>query len=209
VLAVDTAATAYKKRGRYLATLLSVVVIAGGSGCSVVRPAAGETTPVSKDGPLTSPSQPTKTAKGKPAGDSGPKTGSTPEAVTETESAEKPEAVKKPKPKPEQPTDPAIVFFRVKQKPTCESGTDAVRYPGEPVELEWKVKGADKVTLAVDGPGIYGEYGASGHLRLDFPCAGPANTYVSHRYTLAVTHGKFTKHRTIHVKARVNELATL
>jgi len=198
---VFTASSAAKKRRWYIPVLISAVVLAGGSGCALARPAASETTPVSATSPLNSSSKPPKAAKNnarpaknaKPAGDAEPETGSA--------SAKKPMAKK--------PAGLSIVHFRVKQKPTCESGTDAVRYPGRPVVLEWNVKGAHKATLSVDGPGLYGEYGAKDSAALDFPCAGPANTYVYHRYTLTVKNGHVTKKRTIHVKARVNEIASL
>ncbi|GAA3349530.1 hypothetical protein GCM10020358_72010 [Amorphoplanes nipponensis] len=195
---VYTASSAAKKRRWYIPVLISAVVLAGGSGCALARPAAGEPTPVSVNSPLKSSSKPPKPAKkAKPAGAAD----STPAKITENSHAVRPVAKKR--------AGVSIVYFRVKQKPTCESGTDAVRFPGRPVVLEWKVKGAAKATLAVDGPGLYGEYGAKDSATLDFPCAGPANTYVSHRYTLTVKHGHVTKKCTIHVKARVNELATL
>ena len=186
---VYTASSAAKKRRWYIPVLISAVVLAGGSGCAQARPAAGQPTPVSVNSPLNSSAK----NHAKPAADAEAQAGSAP--------AKKPKAKK--------PAKVSIVYFRVKQKPTCESGTDAVRYPGRPVVLEWKVKGARKATLAVDGPGLYGEYGAKDTVTLDFPCAGPANTYVDHRYTLTVKNGHVTKKRTIHVKARVNEIASL
>jgi len=191
---VYTASSAAKKRRWYIPVLISAVVLAGGSGCALTRPTAGEPTPVSVTSPLKSSSTPPKATKNnaKPAG----------EAKTETSPVAKKSTAKKP-------AGLSIGYFRVKQKPTCESGTNVVQYPGRPVVLEWKVKGAHKATLSVDGPGLYAEYGAKDSATLDFPCAGPANTYVYHRYTLTVKNGHVTKKRTIHVKARVNEIAAL
>lgn len=207
---VYTASSAAKKRRWYIPVLISAVVLAGGSGCALARPTAGEPTPVSVTGPLNSSPKPPKAAKNnakpakdaQPAGDAEPEAGSAPATITEKSRVAK-------KPKAKKPVSLRIVYFRVKQKPTCESGTDAVRYPGQPVVLEWKVKGAHKATLSVDGPGLYDEYGAKDSATLDFPCAGPANTYVYHRYTLTVKNGHVTKKCTIHVKARVNEIASL
>ncbi|RSM68261.1 hypothetical protein DMB66_13860 [Actinoplanes sp. ATCC 53533] len=204
-----TASSAAKKRRWSIPVLISAVVLGGGSGCALARPTVGEPTPASVTSPLNSSSKPQKAAKNnaKPAKDARPvgaepEAGSAPAKITEESPVAKKPAAKKP-------AGLSIVRFRVKQKPTCESGTDVVRYPGQPVVLEWKVKGAHKATLSVDGPGLYGEYGAKDSATLDFPCAGPANTYVSHRYTLTVKDGHHTKKRTIHVKARVNEIATL
>ena len=196
---VYTASSAAKKRRWYIPVLVSAVVLAGGSGCALARPTADEPVPVSVTSPLNSSPKPPKAAKNnaKPAKDAQPAGEAEPAAV----SAKKPTAKK--------PARLSIAYFRVKQKPTCESGTDAVLYPGQPVVLEWKVKGAHKATLSVDGPGLYGEYGATDSATLDFPCAGPANTYVYHRYTLTVKNGHVTKKRTIRVKARVNEIASL
>jgi len=193
---VYTASSAAKKRRWYIPVLVSAVVLAGGSGCALARPTADEPVPVSVTGPLNSSPKPPKAAKNnaKPAKDAQP-------AGDASQVAKKPVAKKR--------AGLSIVYFRVKKKPTCESGTDAVRYPGQPVVLEWKVKGTHKATLSVDGPGLYAEYGAKDSATLDFPCAGPANTYVYHRYTLTVKSGHVTKKRTIHVKARVNEIASL
>lgn len=206
---VSTASSAAKRRWP-IPVLISAFVLVGGSGCTLARPAAGEPIPASVTSPLKSSAKPSKAARNnaKPAKDAQPVSDAEPETGSvSAKSTERSPVAKKPAAK--KPAGLSIVHFRVKQKPTCESGTDAVLYPGQPVVLEWKVKGTHKATLSVDGPGLYGEYGAKDSATLDFPCAGPANTYVYHRYTLTVKDGHHTKKRTIHVKARVNEIASL
>ncbi|AEV85784.1 hypothetical protein ACWT_4763 [Actinoplanes sp. SE50] len=101
------------------------------------------------------------------------------------------------------PSGPVIVYFRVSQQPTCPSGTDQVQYPGTPVTLAWKVTGVDKVTLSVDGPGIYDTYDANGSAEINFSCGGEANSYQSHSFLLTAAG----KTRKLVVKARVNEIA--
>ncbi|MEV0717214.1 hypothetical protein [Asanoa sp. NPDC050611] len=87
----------------------------------------------------------------------------------------------------EQRKDPWISYFRVKQTPRCPSG----QWPnGREVVVEWKVTGTDKVTLSVDGPGVYKSYGASGSETLSFPCGdwGPGET-AKHTYLLSTVGG--------------------
>ncbi|MER7008893.1 hypothetical protein ABT297_38430 [Dactylosporangium sp. NPDC000555] len=45
--------------------------------------------------------------------------------------------------------------------------------------------GASKVTVSVDGPGIYGTYDANGELTLAFPCDKSMKT-TTHTYLLTV-----------------------
>jgi len=45
------------------------------------------------------------------------------------------------------------------------------------VSLSWSVANADRVTISVDGPGVYAEYGPSGQTSILFPCPGP-HTYL-------------------------------
>ncbi|WP_285559600.1 hypothetical protein [Actinoplanes regularis] len=106
------------------------------------------------------------------------------------------------------PAGPSIAYFRVATKPSCPSGTDQVRYEGQPVVLEWKATGADKTTLSVDGPGIYDEYGATGSATLNFPCSGDPGSFQTHTYTLKAIGPDGTKSKTLTVKAKVNEIAT-
>src|SRR5690349_2208370 len=138
------------KRRWYIPVVIAPVVAAVVSGCTFTGTVtAGGASPVSESEPLSSSPTPSK----------------------ESTSANKPKETKKQEkaePKPEKPAGPAIEYFRVKQKPTCESGTEVVRYPGQPVILEWNVTGTEKTTLSVDGPGIYAEYAAKDSATLDF-----------------------------------------
>ncbi|WP_430788603.1 hypothetical protein [Actinoplanes sp. G11-F43] len=79
------------------------------------------------------------------------------------------------------PNDPVIAVFRVTREPACPSGThqtrtegnpvtDRARNENRPVTLEWKVTGADEVTLSVDGPDIHASYRATDTATIDFPC---------------------------------------
>lgn len=106
-------------------------------------------------------------------------------------------------------TGPVIVAFRVKQKPTCPSGTDQVRDAGRPVVLEWRVTGAKSVTLSVDGPGVYDSYGAEDSATITFPCEGTAGNEQTHTYTLAVAGPAGTESRTLTVTAPVNDVAAV
>lgn len=104
-------------------------------------------------------------------------------------------------------TGPAIAHFAVASKPVCPSGTDQVQYEGQPVRLEWKVTGADKTTLAVDGPGVYATYDTTDSAELAFPCSGEPGSEASHTYTLTAIGENGTKSKTITVKARIQETA--
>lgn len=106
------------------------------------------------------------------------------------------------------PSGPAISYFRVATKPACPSGTDQTTFPGTDVTLEWKVTGADKATISVDGPGIYDTYGVKDSVTLNFPCSGDPGSYQSHKYLLTAIGPDGTKTRTITVKAKVNEITT-
>ncbi|MFI1990666.1 hypothetical protein [Actinoplanes sp. NPDC020271] len=106
------------------------------------------------------------------------------------------------------PGGPAISFFRVSVKPSCPSGTDQVQNPGQDVTLEWKVTGAEKATISLDGPGIYDTYGAEDSVTLNFPCSGDPGSYQSHKYLLTAIGPEGTKTRTLTVKAEVNEITT-
>ncbi|GIE57358.1 hypothetical protein Aoc01nite_27600 [Actinoplanes octamycinicus] len=108
----------------------------------------------------------------------------------------------------ETPDGPAISYFRVTGKPSCPSGTDQVRYEGTPVTLEWKVTGAEKATLSVDGPGVYAEYATKDSATLTFSCGGDPGGYQVHTYLLTAIGPDGTKTRKLTVKAKVNEIAT-
>jgi len=102
---------------------------------------------------------------------------------------------------------PTIDYFRVKQHPTCPSGTDANYVEGKPVVLEWKVTGTDMVSLSVDGPGKYGDYGAEHQIELSFPCGDwQPGQKAKHTYLLQTIGGGDVAKKTITATATVNEL---
>lgn len=103
---------------------------------------------------------------------------------------------------------PVIVNFRMATKPSCPSGTDQVQYQGQPVVLKWKVTGADKTTLSVDGPGVYDEYATEDSVTLSFPCNGEPGTYQTHTYTLTAIGPDGATSRKLTLQAKVNEIAT-
>lgn len=105
------------------------------------------------------------------------------------------------------PAGPVVVHFRVATEPACPSGTDQVRYEGRPVVLEWKVTGADRTTLSVDGPGLYAEYGTTGSAKVNFPCGGEPGALQSHTYTLTAFDGDRTRSKTLTVTAKIQEIA--
>jgi len=102
----------------------------------------------------------------------------------------------------EQRNDPWIEYFRIKQKPHCPSG----QWPnGREVIVEWKVTGTDKVTLSVDGAGIYDTYDASGSETFSFSCGdwGPGET-AKHTYLLMTVGGGPVAKKTITATATVS-----
>jgi hypothetical protein len=71
-------------------------------------------------------------------------------------------------------TTPEIEEFGVPATVDC-SGDDPR------VSLTWSTRSADRVTISVDGPGVYAEYGPSGETAILFPCPGP-HTYLLTAY---------------------------
>ncbi|MFC6018929.1 hypothetical protein ACFP2T_22315 [Plantactinospora solaniradicis] len=107
------------------------------------------------------------------------------------------------------PSGPTIVSFRISQKPKCAQGTNINPIPGVPIILEWKVTGTDKVTLSVDGPGVYDSYPAHGSATIDFPCAGPPGDTVTHTYQLRTVGGGEVRSKTLTGSAVVYEIGEL
>jgi hypothetical protein len=108
-------------------------------------------------------------------------------------------AAKSPTPKTNTTTaasGPQIVSFKVSKQPMCPVvGTPDAPYsaPGQDVTLSWKVTGATKVALSVDGPGIYQDnYKAEDSQQLSFGC-DTSKPQSSHKYILTVTGGGVTK----------------
>ncbi|MEV4623385.1 hypothetical protein AB0J74_32330 [Asanoa sp. NPDC049573] len=102
--------------------------------------------------------------------------------------------------------DPWIEYFRIKQKPQCPSG----QWPnGREVTVEWRVTGTDKVTISVDGHGIYDTYGAWGSESFSFPCGDwdPGQT-AKHSYLLMTVGGGPVAKKTITATATVNGSTT-
>jgi hypothetical protein len=98
--------------------------------------------------------------------------------------------------------DPWIEYFRIKQKPHCPSGD----WPnGREATVEWRVTGTDKVTISVDGGGIYDTYGASGSQSFSFPCGDwdPGQT-AKHTYKLMTVGGGPVAQKTITATATVS-----
>jgi hypothetical protein len=63
------------------------------------------------------------------------------------------------------------------------------------IELKWSTSGASKVTLSIDGPGIFGTYPAGAHDSL-FPLACDGHT---HTYTLTASANGAVATKTISV----------
>jgi hypothetical protein len=102
---------------------------------------------------------------------------------------------------------PVISYFRIKQKPQCPQGTNVDPIPGVDLIVEWSVSGADKVTLAVDGPGIYNTYGPKGSETFSFGCGdGKPGELVSHTYTLVAEQNGVQAKKTLTASAKVYEI---
>jgi len=65
---------------------------------------------------------------------------------------------------------PTISAFTAAPSPAPCPGTVAV-------ELTWSTANSTGVTIAIDGPGVYGSYPASGNASVPFNCDGDAHTY--------------------------------
>jgi hypothetical protein len=100
---------------------------------------------------------------------------------------------------------PKIVSFTVTQQPACPAKGPAptVYYPGQDVILSWKVTGATKVALSVDGPGIYRDtYKLQDMEQLGFGCATSPQS--KHTYLLTATGNGKTTTQTLTVTAPYN-----
>jgi hypothetical protein len=108
------------------------------------------------------------------------------------------------------PSGPSIVYFRLKQKPSCPAGTNLDPIAGKDAIVEWKVSGVDSADLAVDGPGIYDSYsGTTGSQDLPFGCEDwKAGQTATHTYLLTITdkNGKKVSKK-ITATAKVNDIA--
>lgn len=191
---------AAKGRRRFAAGLLFLVLLAVAGGVTLSRGHGTEAGPGAAREASAVPPISVPAAAGRLPSDAVPGPGGgTPTAATTTRRVSTARS--------SAPAEPVIVHFRVASEPSCPSGTDQVRYEGEPVVLEWKVTGADRTTLAVDGPGRYAEYGVTGSTRVNFPCGGEPGSDQSHTYTLTAFDGDVTKSKTLTVTARVGGIA--
>jgi hypothetical protein len=144
---------------------------------------------------------------------SGPSTAASPsagagEVTTDTGTGRgttSPTPTKSPTPKTNTTTaasGPQIVSFKASKQPMCPVvGTTDAPYsaPGQDVTLSWKVTGATKVALSVDGPGIYQDnYKAEDSQQLSFGC-DTSKPQSSHKYILTVSGGGVTKTQTLTV----------
>jgi hypothetical protein len=132
-----------------------------------------------------------------------PSPGATRETPTDTETTRTTTTTRPP-----QHYGPRIVTYRIKQRPQCPQGTSEFPVEGTPVILEWKVTGVDKVTISVDGPGIYGTYPAEGSETFTFSCGGasPGET-VKHTYLLKTVGGGSTKSKQLTATAEAYEIS--
>ncbi|WP_422772640.1 hypothetical protein ACN28C_06420 [Plantactinospora sp. WMMC1484] len=108
------------------------------------------------------------------------------------------------------PSGPTIDHYRIKQKPQCDQGTNVNRVQGLPVILEWKVTGADQVTISVDGSGVYDTYPAVGSATINFSCGdGEPGEYVTHTYLLRTVGGGEARSKTLTASALVHEIPSV
>jgi hypothetical protein len=105
------------------------------------------------------------------------------------------------------PQGPAIVYFRVKQKPKCAEGTAVFRAEAVPLIIEWKISGATSGALSVDDPthtpGTYGPVELKGTQEFPFSCGGAVGTTEKHTYAIYTVGGGTQKSKTITAQAKV------
>jgi hypothetical protein len=120
---------------------------------------------------------------------------------TTTSKPPTPKASTTPKSSPSAATGPVIVSFKVLQQPACPvvGTTDApFSTPGQPVIVGWKVTGATKVALSMDG-GLYGSnYGPEDQETVNFTC-DTSKPKTSHTYTITTSGGGASKSQTLTV----------
>lgn len=148
---------------RTLGTVAALVAMGGAMGCSAsgdpavaadAQPAAPAAAPVGTDVEVTTPATPAAEADPQPSG--GP-----------SESPSDPETP----PTPAGPA-PTIDSFETPEDIDCHNGNF------QEFTASWTTTGAERVTIAIDGPGIYAEYAADGETSLPFNCSS------SHTFTL-------------------------
>ena len=135
------------------------------------------------------------------SGESDSGTGGGTGGTTATTKPPTPKSSTTPKSSPSAASGPVIVSFKVLQQPACPvvGTTDApFSTPGQPVVVGWKVTGATKVALSMDG-GLYGsDYGPEDQQALNFTC-DTSKAKTSHTYTITTSGGGASRSQTITV----------
>ena len=98
------------------------------------------------------------------------------------------------------PAAPVIAYFKIQQLPKCKGSSG--QGPIIPLIVEWKVTGADTVTLSTDG--TTKSYPASGTETYVFGCAGAPGSSDSHTYTLTAVHDGTHATKSLTASAVVN-----
>ena len=79
-------------------------------------------------------------------------------------------------------------------RPTCSSGTNQHTVMGVSPVIAWSSTGTTNVTLAIDGPGLYGTFPPTGSTDLPFSgCTATDGSTVSHTYTFKTVPGGVTR----------------
>jgi len=163
-------------------------VLAAGGGDDPGRIGAAATAPGT---PTPAGSEPVATATPDQPGDQAPGSGDSDDSGGQ--------------PAPSEPAGPRIETFRVAQEPQCPGGTTANPIDGQPVMLEWRVTGADQVSISIDGAGVYATYPAEGGDTYSFGCQGNEGDTQRHTYLLTATADGRTVTETLVVTATVHE----
>ncbi|GAA4143126.1 hypothetical protein GCM10022251_01250 [Phytohabitans flavus] len=162
-----------------------------------------------RDGEISAGSTPSPSADavlGTPEATPSPSPTATRETPTETETT-KTTTTTRTTTRPPEEYGPRIEYFRITQKPQCPQGTSEYPVEGVPVIVEWKVTGAEQVTISVDGPGVYGTYSAEGSETFTFSCGGAADgETVKHTYLLKTVGGGSTKSKQLTATATAHEI---
>lgn len=92
------------------------------------------------------------------------------------------------------PNAPVITAYSASPNPaTCPNGSTTIQ-----ITLSWATQNALGVSVSIDGPGKYADYGANGSAQVPFACSG------SHSYTLTANgSGGQTTQRTITVQPQI------
>jgi cytoskeletal protein RodZ len=72
------------------------------------------------------------------------------------------------------PARPAITEFVAPATVDCDAPTQ--------IELAWNTQNATRVTVSIDGPGVYDEYGPAETVLVPFACDGQPHTYELRAY---------------------------